>query len=56
MEVAALREQTRAQLSAYKVPTRWVLADAADIPTLPSGKFDRKGLLARVVDGSLATL
>ncbi|MGU3502545.1 AMP-binding protein [Mycobacterium sp. C31M] len=56
VKVAGLREQTRAQLSAYKVPTRWVLADATDIPTLPSGKFDRKGLLARVVDGSLATL
>ena len=53
VDVTVLRERTRAQLSAYKVPTRWVITDADRIPTLPSGKFDRKKLLTAVVDGSL---
>ncbi|MGW0163348.1 class I adenylate-forming enzyme family protein [Mycobacterium sp. NPDC003323] len=56
IDVAELRTQARAQLSAYKVPTRWVLADGDRIPTLPSGKFDRKKLLAMVLEGELPTV
>jgi len=51
MESIAVR--TREQLSAYKVPTRWVRATSDQIPTLPSGKLNRKGLRALVVDGVL---
>src|SRR5215218_1521340 len=51
MESIAVR--TREQLSAYKVPTRWVRATSDQIPTLPSGKLNRKGLRALVVDGTL---
>lgn len=43
----------RDQLSAYKVPTRWVLATSDQIPTLPSGKLNRRGLRDLVVDGTL---
>ena len=53
LDLAAVRQFARAQLSAYKVPTRWVIAAADQIPTLPSGKFDRKGLLTNVIDGVL---
>ena len=45
--------RTRDQLSAYKVPTRWVLATSDQIPTLPSGKLNRRGLRALVIDGTL---
>lgn len=53
IDVDSLAARTREQLSAYKVPTRWVVASSEQIPTLPSGKFDRKTLRAKVVDGSL---
>lgn len=49
-----LRERARAQLSSYKVPTRWVRATAADLPTLPSGKPDRRSVRAAVLDGTLS--
>lgn len=55
-DLAAVRRLTREQLSAYKVPTRWVTTTGDRIPTLASGKFDRKGLLAKVIDGSLPTI
>ncbi|MGV0718346.1 class I adenylate-forming enzyme family protein [Mycolicibacterium sp. XJ662] len=48
VDVASLAERTRTQLSAYKVPTRWVVVTSDEIPTLPSGKFDRKTLRALV--------
>ncbi|MCF6389280.1 acyl--CoA ligase [Mycobacterium sp. MBM] len=54
LDLGAVREAARAHLSAYKVPTRWVIATADQIPTLPSGKFDRKALLANVIAGNLA--
>jgi acyl-CoA synthetase (AMP-forming)/AMP-acid ligase II len=52
-DVASLAARTRAQLSAYKVPTRWVVAASDQLPTLASGKFDRKSLRALIVDGAL---
>jgi acyl-CoA synthetase (AMP-forming)/AMP-acid ligase II len=51
MESVAAR--TRDQLSVYKVPTRWVLATSDQIPTLPSGKLNRKVLRTLVIDGTL---
>ncbi len=53
LDLDGIRHLAREQLSAYKVPTRWVIATADQIPTLPSGKLDRKGLLANVIDGVL---
>jgi acyl-CoA synthetase (AMP-forming)/AMP-acid ligase II len=37
--------EVRARLSAFKVPTRWVLtADPAVVPLLATGKVDKAGL------------
>jgi acyl-CoA synthetase (AMP-forming)/AMP-acid ligase II len=53
VDVDSLAARTRDQLSAYKVPTRWVLATSEQIPTLPSGKLNRRALRALVADGTL---
>jgi acyl-CoA synthetase (AMP-forming)/AMP-acid ligase II len=53
LDLDAVASHVRAQLSAYKVPTRWVLATSDQIPTLASGKLNRKALRQMVVDGSL---
>jgi acyl-coenzyme A synthetase/AMP-(fatty) acid ligase len=53
VDVDSLAARTRDQLSAYKVPTRWALATSEQIPTLPSGKLNRRALRALVVDGTL---
>ncbi len=53
IDVQSLAARTRDQLSSYKVPTLWVLATSEQIPTLASGKLDRKALRALVVDGTL---
>ncbi|SEH77303.1 Acyl-CoA synthetase (AMP-forming)/AMP-acid ligase II [Mycolicibacterium rutilum] len=53
VDIDTLAARTREQLSAYKVPTRWVVVSSDRIPTLPSGKFDRKTLRAMVIDGAL---
>lgn len=52
LDVDSVAQRTAALLSAYKVPTRWVTATSAQIPTLPSGKLDRKALRAWVRDGA----
>jgi acyl-CoA synthetase (AMP-forming)/AMP-acid ligase II len=44
VDVADLSARVRAQLSSYKVPTRWVLATADQLPVLPSGKLNRKAV------------
>jgi acyl-CoA synthetase (AMP-forming)/AMP-acid ligase II len=53
IDVQSLAARTRDQLSGYKVPTQWVPATGEQIPTLPSGKLNRKALRALVVDGIL---
>jgi acyl-CoA synthetase (AMP-forming)/AMP-acid ligase II len=53
MDLKSVAARTREQLSAYKVPTRWALATSDQIPTLPSGKLNRKALRALVMDGAL---
>jgi acyl-CoA synthetase (AMP-forming)/AMP-acid ligase II len=45
----ALREQLKAELSAYKIPRRFAVLRAADIPLLSSGKVDVQRL-RRVFD------
>ncbi|MQY24225.1 class I adenylate-forming enzyme family protein [Nocardia macrotermitis] len=41
---SALREKLRAELSAYKIPTRFAAVRAAEIPLLSSGKVDLRQL------------
>jgi acyl-CoA synthetase (AMP-forming)/AMP-acid ligase II len=56
VDVAALAARARDQLSSYKVPTRWAIATSDQIPTLASGKLNRKALRAAVIDGELKTI
>ncbi len=53
IDMESVAARTRELLSSYKVPTRWVQVTSDQIPTLPSGKLNRKGLRALVVDGAL---
>jgi acyl-CoA synthetase (AMP-forming)/AMP-acid ligase II len=53
IDIESVAVRSRKQLSTYKVPTRWVLASSDQIPTLPSGKLNRKGLRALILDGTL---
>ncbi|MDL4816529.1 class I adenylate-forming enzyme family protein [Actinomadura opuntiae] len=53
IDAEALAVEVRQRLSGYKVPTRWVIASSEKIPTLPSGKFDRRRLRALVAGGAL---
>ncbi|MCK0174195.1 MULTISPECIES: class I adenylate-forming enzyme family protein [Mycobacteriaceae] len=53
VDPAALASAAREALSAYKVPTRWVLTSSDRIPTLASGKLDRRTLRTLIVDGGL---
>jgi acyl-CoA synthetase (AMP-forming)/AMP-acid ligase II len=50
LDVQALSARVREQLSAYKVPTRWVIAESHQIPTLASGKLNRKGVRTLVIE------
>ncbi|MCX4092790.1 class I adenylate-forming enzyme family protein [Nocardia sp. alder85J] len=52
LDLEAVAARARDQLSGYKVPSRWIVTTAERIPTLPSGKLDRRGLRGLVVDGS----
>ncbi|CAN5672644.1 class I adenylate-forming enzyme family protein [soil metagenome] len=52
LDLESIAVRAREQLSAYKVPTRWVLAGSHQIPTLASGKLNRKGLRALVIEGA----
>ncbi|MBH0779636.1 class I adenylate-forming enzyme family protein [Nocardia bovistercoris] len=53
LDLDAIATHTRRELSAYKVPTRWIITSSDTIPTLPSGKLDRRGLRTQVADGTL---
>jgi len=50
IDVSALERRAREQLSSYKVPTRWIVVSADQIPTLASGKLDRKSLRSWVLE------
>lgn len=56
IDLRSLAARTRTQLSAYKVPSRWVIARHDQIPKLPSGKFDRRALRSLIADGTLSCL
>lgn len=49
VDAATLAARTRELLSPFKVPTRWITVDSAHIPTLPSGKLNRKALREWVI-------
>ncbi|ONH62088.1 AMP-dependent synthetase [Frankia sp. CcI49] len=53
LDVAELAARARTRLSAYKVPTRWIVAAGDEVPALPSGKPDRRGLRRLVDEGRL---
>jgi acyl-CoA synthetase (AMP-forming)/AMP-acid ligase II len=53
-DTGPLRAAARERLSAYKVPSRWVVA--SDLPTLASGKPDRGRIAAMLCGGDLAAL
>jgi acyl-CoA synthetase (AMP-forming)/AMP-acid ligase II len=53
VDVTSVARYARKQLSAYKVPTKWAMATSDRIPTLPSGKLNRKALRAMIIDGDL---
>jgi acyl-CoA synthetase (AMP-forming)/AMP-acid ligase II len=42
-----LRERTNRELSAYKVPSRWLVLQPEEVPFLPSGKPDKRTLRDR---------
>ena len=52
IDLAAVAAHAREQLSAYKVPTRWAVATSAQIPTLASGKLNRKALRTAVIEAN----
>ncbi|MEV0674715.1 class I adenylate-forming enzyme family protein [Mycobacterium sp. NPDC050441] len=56
LDLAALAAYSRDQLSAYKVPTRWALTTSDRIPTLSSGKFDRKTLRQLIIEQEIETV
>lgn len=56
LDVASLASRAREQLSAYKVPTRWAITASDQIPTLQSGKLNRRALRDLVVDGVLTSV
>ncbi|WP_163799599.1 class I adenylate-forming enzyme family protein [Mycolicibacterium sediminis] len=56
VDPSSLAARARERLSGYKVPTRWLTASHDQIPTLPSGKLDRRTVRAMVVDGVVAPL
>lgn len=56
VDVTSVAAHTREQLSSYKVPTKWVTATSDQIPTLPSGKLNRRALQAMVIAGDLTVV
>jgi acyl-CoA synthetase (AMP-forming)/AMP-acid ligase II len=47
VDVDELRQRVNKELSAYKVPERWLLVDEDDMPWLASGKPDKRALKER---------
>ena len=54
IDLESLVQWTRERLSSYKVPTRWILTAFDQIPTLPTGKFNRRQLRELVINGTLS--
>ncbi len=53
IDISSVAARARDQLSGYKVPTRWAIATSDQIPTLPSGKLNRKGVREMLTSGGL---
>jgi len=53
-ELEAVIGAAKERLSRYKVPTRWIIAAESDLPTLGSGKPDRRRARDMVAGGALA--
>ncbi|MDA4101024.1 class I adenylate-forming enzyme family protein [Mycolicibacterium monacense] len=56
VDVTDLSARARTQLSAYKVPTRWAVVGADQLPVLASGKLDRKAVKKMIADGVLPSV
>ena len=46
LTAADLAREAKARLSAFKVPTRWAIVAATDVPMTVTGKVDKAGLQA----------
>jgi acyl-CoA synthetase (AMP-forming)/AMP-acid ligase II len=51
VDLDELRTRLRERLSAYKVPKRLVVVDAADVPVMSSGKLDLRAIKELLRDG-----
>ena len=51
LTVDDLAREAKARLSAFKVPSRWAVVDAAAVPMTVTGKVDKAGLQALFGDG-----
>jgi acyl-CoA synthetase (AMP-forming)/AMP-acid ligase II len=47
LDVDDVRARLNREVSAYKVPTRWLVLDAGDVPMLANGKPDKRSMQAR---------
>ncbi len=54
LDVESVARRAREAMSSYKVPTRWITVSSAQIPTLASGKLNRKALRDWVVASGAA--
>ncbi|WP_216636377.1 class I adenylate-forming enzyme family protein [Mycobacterium sp. IS-1496] len=56
IDIADLSARVRAELSSYKVPTRWAVVTADQLPVLASGKLNRRAVKEMLTDGVLASV
>jgi len=52
LTAADLDREARARLSAFKVPTRWIVVDADAVPMTATGKLDKARLQSLLHEGS----
>jgi acyl-CoA synthetase (AMP-forming)/AMP-acid ligase II len=52
-DLDVVKAAARERLSRYKVPTRWIVVVDGDLPTLGTGKPDRRRVIALIADGKL---
>jgi acyl-CoA synthetase (AMP-forming)/AMP-acid ligase II len=53
-DTESMAVKARASLSSYKVPRRWIVASASEVPLLGTGKVNRKKLVELIQEGALA--
>lgn len=56
VDVVDLSARVRTQRLAYKVPTRWAVDGADQLPVPASGKLDRKAVKKMIADGVLPSV